>query len=259
MNDAAADSVPDLELVAVPRPAGPQDRLLFLIHGYGEPPSMLVDHLDRLDPDGRYAVVTPIAPFAKKGKPIWHRALNGGSSEATEQFLRSLAALQRDLAKLVANGGFDSDEVVVGGFSQGAGLASALMLGADGPVRPAACLAFCGFVPPVAGLRVDLARAEGRPFFLSSATDDSFVSLDASHASAACFEVFGFDVTAHELHCRHEINGEAASLAGAWLADIGASPTPPPSTRVGTVVPEARVRAGGLLEYALDLWHVVGP
>jgi len=247
--------------VRIVRRDGPQERLLFLVHGYGEPTSVLTDHLDVIDPKGRFLVATPVGPFEKKGKPIWHRALFGSSDDATVQYLASLGALQRSLVQTCENSGLDPAEVMVGGFSQGAGLAIGLCL-AIGPVAtppPLACVAFCGFAPPIAGLEVDLDRVIGLPLFLSVADDDAFVPMDGSRRSAATLASFGFGVRYYELHSRHEITPEAARLAGAWLDELGGDDVkanggarPGPGTVVGsTPVPDD---PGGLRDFVLSLW-----
>ncbi len=239
--------------VEVHRRAGPQDRLLFLVHGYGEPPSMFLDHLEAIDPVGRYVVVTPIGPFEKKGRPIWHRALSAGSEEPIVQFHTSCHALQRTYGRVVRDLALDPATAVVGGFSQGAGLAIALTLaaGPDAVPRPAGALAFCGFAPVVPGLTVDLARVAGLPLFLSVATDDVFIDLATSRSSAATLAHLGFAVSYHELACRHEITPDAAARAGSWLAGLGADPAARPS---GDPVPPEPGEMGALVD---ALWRFV--
>ncbi len=252
--------------VQIVRRDGPQNRLLFLVHGYGESPSAFTDRLDEFDPGGQFLVATPIGPFEKKGKAIWHRALFGSSDDATAQYLASLGALQQALLGTCANEGFDPTAAVVGGFSQGAGLAIGLCL-AVGPVAipvPAACVALCGFAPPIAGLRVDLDRVKGLPLFLSVADDDVFVPIDASRHSAATLAWLGFDLRYHELPSRHEVTPQAAALAGAWLAEVlaidggadagagAAFAAGRGSIAAGTPVPDD---AGGLRDLVLSLWQ----
>lgn len=260
-------AVAALDVTLHPR-AGAQDHLLFLIHGYGEPPEMFLEHLDRLDPEGRYLLATPVAPFEKKGKPIWHRALFGDADQAAEQFLASMDALVRCLAAVTREGGFPMDRTVIGGFSQGAGMAVGLTLSPGELAPPAGCLAFCGFVPPVPGLRVRLSRARGVPLFLSIADDDAFITLDASRASAGFLTEMGFDVELHELRSRHEITAEAAALAGEWLrgcanrcgtrAVDGVREPRSNGRRQPAPTPAALAEAdgAGLREYALSLWEV---
>lgn len=266
--EPSVDDAP-LEVRTVARPGivGPADRLLFLIHGYGQPPEDLAAHVEGLDPDGRFTVVTPVAPLRKAGAPIWHRALFGESEEAPQQYRSSLAALQRAYRDVLTAGGFDPAEAVVGGFSQGAGLAVGLVLSPHGSPVPAGCLAFCGFLPPVAGLPVDERRADGCPLFLSAATDDRFLPLDGSRQSAAAFAALGFSVRYHELPGDHDISPDAVGHAADWLDDVAAGSATPatpakPATPAGTgeappLGEPVPTDVGGLLDVARSLW--IGP
>jgi len=116
---------------------------------------------------------------------------------------------------------------VVGGFSQGGGLALGLLLGADVAHRPLAGFGVCSFPPPVRGLRVDRRAAAGRPFFLSSARHDHFAPIEASRAGAVLLRETGLDVTYVESEGVHEMTDEAARSIGAWLAGlVDGAPSP---------------------------------
>ena len=64
---------------------GPQDRLLVLCHGYGLPVSDLTDRLGLLDPDGRFLVVTPTAPFRHRDQVIWHKPTMSTDAAAADR------------------------------------------------------------------------------------------------------------------------------------------------------------------------------
>ena len=197
---------------------GPQDRLLLLVHGYGEPAAPMTDRLDLIDPEGRFVALVPRAPFTHKGADIWHRALMGSTPEASDQYLHSLERLGALVDAVCAAEGFDPAEAVFGGFSQGAGLAIGLTIAdADRPV-PAGCLAFCGFVPPIERLVVRRSRIAGARLVLLSATEDEFVPLEASRSSAALLADLGLDVSYAELEMAHTVSDESAKVAGAWFS-----------------------------------------
>ena len=232
----------DHELIAR---EGPQDRLLLLVHGYGEPAAPMTDRLDLIDPDGRFVAVVPRAPFSHKGADIWHRALMGSTPEASDQYLHSLDLLGDLVDGLCASEGFDPAETVYGGFSQGAGLAVGLTVeDADRP-PPAGCLAFCGFVPPIPQLPVRRDRLRGTPLLLLSATEDEFVPLEASRSSAALLRDLGLEVSFAELETGHTVTDESAKLAGAWL---GGQP-------VGRPIDD--LTAEGFGDWIDELWTIV--
>jgi predicted esterase len=197
---------------------GPATRLLVLVHGYGESPDGLTDRLDLIDPDGRFHVVVPEAPFEHRGARIWHRALSTSPELAAEQYVASMHALDRLLTGTCAATGLSPDTAVVGGFSQGGGLAFGLLVGADVTTRPGAAFGVCSFAPSIRGFRVDLAAARDRPCLAVSARRDHFAPPELSRASAAALGAAGLDVTYDELDSTHEMTDDAAALVGGWLS-----------------------------------------
>jgi predicted esterase len=202
---------------------GEQSRLLVLLHGYGEPVADLTRRLPLFDPDAQFLAVAPDAPFERRGRTIWHRALTS-PDEAAEQFVLSLAALDAHLGELERSTGLAAADAVVGGFSQGGGMALGLLLGAEVQHRPAAGFGVCSFPPSVAGFRVDLAAASGRPFFLSSAHQDHFAPIEMSRTGAALLRDAGLDLTYVESDGGHEMTDEAALQVGAWIAGTAGAP-----------------------------------
>lgn len=200
--------------------AGAQDRLLVLLHGYGEPIEQLSSRVDLLDPDGTFKVVLPHAPFERGGRAIWHRALSA-REEAEVQYVQSLAAVDAHLGELEEQLGLAAADAVVGGFSQGGGLALGLLLSADVRHVPAAAFGVCSFPPVVKDLRLDRAACAGRPYFLSSARRDHFADIDVSRAGAALLRDVGLDLTYVESDGAHEMTDEAAGQIGGWLRGLG--------------------------------------
>lgn len=196
---------------------GPATRLLVLLHGYGEPVADLTRRLTLLDPGGEFLAVAPDAPFERRGRTIWHRALTS-PDEAAAQYLQSLAALDAFLGELERSTGLPAAGSVVGGFSQGGGMALGLLLGADVAHRPAAGFGICSFPPSIQGFRVDPAAATGRPYFLSSAHQDHFAPIEMSRSGAALLRDVGMDLTYVESDGGHEMTDRAAEQVGDWLA-----------------------------------------
>lgn len=247
-SDRAVTNTPVLAHEVLTRP-GPQDRLLVLLHGYGEPSQDLVDRLHLIDPEGRFRVVVPEAPFERGGRAIWHRALTA-REEAEQQFRASLAAIDALLGDLQTELGLATSEAIVGGFSQGGGLALGMLLCAEVRHRPAGGFGVCSFPPPVRGFRVDRSAASGRPFFLSSAHQDHFAPIEVSRAGAVLVRDTGLDLSYAELPGGHEMTDAAASQIGAWLrgAPSGTGPAGGPDLLAGV---SAR---SGLYD---DLWELV--
>ncbi len=225
--DARVVEAPVLS-VDVPRRHGSQSRLLLLLHGYGEPVADLADRIDLIDPDGRFLAVYPEAPFERSGRQIWHRAMTA-PDEAEVQFLTSMAALDRCLADLEQRFGLPASEAILGGFSQGGGVALGMLLGADVEQRPAAAFGVCSFAPVVQGFRVDRSAIAGRPYFLSSARRDRFAAIEQSRAGAALIQDAGIDLTYVESDGEHEMTDAAARQINRWLVDVEAGVPAAPS------------------------------
>ena len=203
---------------------GEQSRLLVLLHGYGEPVADLTRRLPLFDPGAQFLAVAPVAPFERRGRTIWHRALTS-PDEAAAQFVQSLAALDAHLGELERSTGLAAADALVGGFSQGGGMALGLLLGADVHHRPAAGFGVCSFPPSVAGIRVALAAASGRPFFLSSAHQDHFAPIEMSRTGAALLRDAGLDLTYVESAGGHEMSDDAARQIGSWITGGRGAPS----------------------------------
>ncbi|MEZ5178966.1 MAG: hypothetical protein R2746_12045 [Acidimicrobiales bacterium] len=228
--------------------AGAQERLLVLLHGYGEPIEQLSSRIDLLDPVGRFKVVLPHAPFERGGRAIWHRALTA-REEAEAQYVASLAAIDAHLAELEEQLGLPVAEAVVGGFSQGGGLALGLLLGADVAHVPAAGFGVCSFPPVVGGFRVDPAACEGRRYFLSSAREDHFAGIEVSRSGAALLRDVGLALTYVEADGGHEMTDDVARRIGEWIAELDTGERP--------VLPAVLADVAGLDGYFAGLWDLV--
>jgi phospholipase/carboxylesterase len=211
-----------LEWSVVPRDGEPT-RLMVLLHGYGEGTEDLAGRVDLIDPDGTSCVVMPLAPFRRRDRLNWHAPMASGI-EAEEQLMASVAALDALLGELESELGLPADDALVGGFSQGGGLAYALLLGAEVRHRPAAGFGVCSFPPMVQGFAVDRAAASGRPCFLSSARQDHFAPIEMSRACAVVLRESGLDLTYVESDGGHEMTDEAATLIGRWVRSVDGGP-----------------------------------
>ncbi|UDY37820.1 hypothetical protein [Dermatobacter hominis] len=203
---------------------GSPDRLLVLVHGYGLPISALTDRLHLIDPDGALLAVTPHGPYRHRDRVIWHKPAR--STGAEEQYLGSLAALDRLLGTLEVATGLAASEAVVGGFSQGGGLGVSLLLHRDVVHRPAAAFGIYSFPAGVHGFPVDRRAAAGRPAFLSGARRDRFATIDTYRGGAGLIASTGVDLTYVEDDADHDMSDLAASEVGAWLAAVRAGAAP---------------------------------
>jgi len=135
----------------VDAPAG----LLVLLHGRGSGERDLLPLVDLLDPDRRLLAVLPRGPLRlPPGGAHWYAVRELGYPDP-DTFSSTVALTSAWLDELAAERNVPPERIVLGGFSQGAVMTYALGLAAGRP-RPAALIAFSGFVPTVPGFRLDL-------------------------------------------------------------------------------------------------------
>jgi phospholipase/carboxylesterase len=203
-------------LVSARRPAdGEAEGLLVLFHGRGADEHDLLPLAELLDPGHRLLVVCPRGPLAlPPGGAHWYvvRAL-GSPDPAT--FLPTFAAASAWLDRLIPEAGVERQRVALGGFSQGAVMTYALGLGSGRP-RPAALLAFSGFMPTVPGFQLDLSPPLP-PIAVGHGTHDPVIGVEWGRRAQAALEEAGADVLYRESPMPHTIDPGFLDELGPWL------------------------------------------
>ncbi len=202
------------------------DRLLLLLHGYGADERDLGGLLGYLDPEGQFAVVMPRGPVAAPPGFSWFDMTSQEPEAIGDAFAEALAAVDDLLDTACAEHGFDRAEAVVGGFSQGGGLALALGLGPTDRVRPAGVLALSPFVPPGL-LGIDLEGARDVPVLLQHGSADPMIPAKSTRGLAEALVEAGLPVVFGEFPMGHEVSLESVQQAQQWLARVhdGERPT----------------------------------
>ncbi len=156
--------------------AGEPEGALVLFHGRGSDEHDLYRLLDDLDPDRRLLGVTPRGPLSlPPGGAHWYITRQVGypdpqTFDATDRLVSAW------LDELARSTGIPPERTILGGFSQGAVMTHALGLGTGRP-RPAAMLAFSGFIPTVEGFDLDLAPPLP-PVAIGHGTNDQVISVE---------------------------------------------------------------------------------
>jgi thioredoxin 1 len=195
------------------------DRLLLLLHGYGADERDLGGLLGYLDPDGRFAAVLPRGPIAAPPGFSWFDFGSGDPQEAAAGFAEALAAVDDLLDAACAEHGFERAQAVVGGFSQGAGLALALALGPSERTRPVGVLAMSPFVPPGI-LEIDLEHARDVAVLLQHGTADPMIPTAGTRGLAEALVNAGLPVVYGEYPMGHEVSLESVQQGQRWLAQV---------------------------------------
>ena len=215
------------------------DRLLLLLHGYGADERDLGGLLGYLDPEGKFATVLPRGPRRRAARVLVVRHgradpddIAGGFADgARPRSTTSSTPRAPSTASTRA-------EAVVGGFSQGGGLALALGLGPQRPRPPRRC---AGHEPvraagPVRrrlrGVRRDV------PVLLQHGTDDPMIPVSRhprawprSLVEAGLPVVFGEYPMGHEVALESVQQAQRLARRGARRRAARRSRCPEPAAR----------------------------
>ena len=202
-----------IEIRARERPAaGEPAGTLVLLHGRGADENDLFPLLDAFDPERRLFGVCPRGPLSlPPGGAHWYE-LAGIPTPDPVTFWPTFEALAARVDALPG-------PLVLGGFSQGAVMSYALTL-ARGRPRPAALLAFSGFLPELEGLELDFSGLQGFPALIAHGTLDPVIPVEWSRQARAAFAEAGAAVVYREAPLPHAIDPRAVDDARALVARI---------------------------------------
>ena len=204
-------------MIAAERPAAiaEPEGALVLFHGRGADERDLLPLLDALDPERRLDGFCPRGPLAlPPGGAHWYAVARVGFPDPAT-FAEGFAA---------AAGFVDSlphERVVLGGFSQGAVTSLSVGLGRGRP-RPAAVVAFSGFVPVVDGWELGTDEPFP-PIAIGHGTFDQVIPLEFAHRSLALLEAAGASVLYRESPLPHTIDPAVVAELVPWLRDVVAA------------------------------------
>jgi phospholipase/carboxylesterase len=193
--------------------AGEPEGALVLIHGRGADEHDLFPLLDLLDPERRLLGVAPRGPLAQPpGGAHWY-ALAGLGTPDPATFSPTFDAVSAWLDGL----GVPAERIVLGGFSQGAVMSSALGLAAGRP-RPAAIVAFSGFLPTVDAYPLDLSQPLP-PVAIGHGVYDPVIGVEWGRQARHRLEHAGAEVLYRESPMEHAIDPRFVGEVRDWLAE----------------------------------------
>jgi phospholipase/carboxylesterase len=200
--------------------AGEPAGALVLFHGRGADEHDLFPLFDFLDPERRLVGVTPRGPFSfPPGGAHWYKLQEVGFPDR-ETFHATFDEVGKWLDDFLGEHGLTHDKAVLGGFSQGAVMAYSFGL-AKGRPRPAALLAFSGFIPVVDGLELDL--AEVPPVAIGHGIYDPIIPVDFGRRARQLLEEAGASVLYREYPLPHAIDPSFLMELRGWLARAAAA------------------------------------
>ncbi len=199
------------------------NRLALLVHGFGADEQDLGGLVSYLDPEGQLAVVLPRAKFPVPGTPgySWYDMLGQDSGQGT--YAEALADLDDLLSEQADALGFDRGESIVGGFSQGGGLALGLALQRSERPRPKAALAMS---PAIDTAAFDLDETNAPPVLVQHGTNDPLIPVQRSRDLARQLRALGVPTVYREYPMEHQVALESLRDASSWLTQVYAGERP---------------------------------
>jgi phospholipase/carboxylesterase len=200
--------------------AGEPAGALVLFHGRGADEHDLYPVLDFLDPERRLVGVTPRGPFSfPPGGAHWYKLQEVGFPDR-ETFVATYEEAGTWLDGFLEEQRVGHDRTVLGGFSQGAVMAYSFGLVVGRP-RPAALIAFSGFIPSVEGFELDL--SEIPPVAIGHGTYDPIISVEFSRQARKVLEEAGASVLYREYPLPHAIDPTFLMELRGWLERAAAA------------------------------------
>jgi phospholipase/carboxylesterase len=195
--------------------AGEPAGALVLFHGRGADEHDLYPLFDFLDPERRLLGMTPRGPFSfPPGGAHWYALREVGFPDR-ETFLDTYEKVGGWLDGFLEERGLGYDRTVLAGFSQGAVMAYSFGLGKGRP-RPAALMAFSGFIPTVEGFELDL--GEIPPVAIGHGIYDPIIPVEFGRQARQLLQEGGASVLYREYPLPHAIEPSFLMELRGWLA-----------------------------------------
>jgi thioredoxin len=198
------------------------DRLLILMHGLGSDENDLASLAPYLDPDGRFVIVCPRAPYTYGPGFAWFRIEQPNLQKPT--MASSLEAVEEVIASCLDQYGLQREEMIVGGFSMGGAMALSYSFGSSAVPRPAGVLVMSGF------LAADPAEldwsGESPPVLMQHGTNDPMVPIDRARMSATVLREHKVPLVFKTYAMEHNVTPESLADTTAWLDRVRAGERP---------------------------------
>lgn len=188
---------------------------IILIHGRGASPESMIPLAEALASPGT-AVILPRA-----AGNVWYPQRFIAPIEANEPYLSSALQVVADTVRVVEDAGIAPDRLVIGGFSQGACLASDFA--ARFPRRYGGVLVFSGGLigPPGTPFQFD-GDLRGTPVLVGCSDTDFHIPVERVHETTRTLSQLGGEVTERIYPgMGHTINEDEIDLARRIVSSVG--------------------------------------
>ncbi len=196
-------------------PQGDDSRTLLLLHGTGGDENDLIQLGQMLAPDA--GLISPRGTVSENGAARFFKRLAEGVFDIPDLHART-KDLVAFIAAAAAHYNFDPSKVVAAGFSNGANIATSVLLSA--PDALAGAILFRPMVPFIPETPVSLA---GKRVFIGAGETDAIVPKTHPDRLAELLRVLGADVTLKWQPTGHTLTRPDVSAAYEWMEEGQAS------------------------------------
>lgn len=193
-------------------PAQNSKRTLLILHGTGGNENDLLPIGRMLDPES--ALLSPRGKVLENGAPRFFRRIREGVFDEEDVILRA-NELADFVTGAVKENSLDASQIIAVGYSNGANIASAMMLLRPEILRGAVLLR--GQIPLIPEKLLDLT---GKSVFLSSGNFDPIVDANGANELAQLLTKAGAAVTHVWQQSGHELSRNDIDAAREWLKSL---------------------------------------
>lgn len=205
------------KVVEPTRPSSAHPPVLFLLHGFGSDEMDLLS-LSKSLPQN-LLVVSLRAPFAREhGGYMWYDLQfgNGMFKENLEQANQSKKKLNLLIAQIIKKYNVDTNNIFLGGFSQGA--ITSLRVGLTPPYRFKGLVCLSGRFPDEINMQQSPAALKQRThIFVSHGTMDSVIPINDGRDIISKLTQNGFQISGKEYAMQHQISNEVLNDLNTWI------------------------------------------
>jgi phospholipase/carboxylesterase len=196
-------------------PQGDDRRTLLLLHGTGGDENDLIQLGQMLAPDA--GLLSPRGTVSENGAARFFRRLAEGVFDIPDLHART-KDLVAFIAAAAAHYKFDANQVIAAGFSNGANIATSVLL--SEPDALAGAILFRPMVPFIPEAPISLA---GKRVFIGAGETDAIVPKTHPDRLAELLRVLGADVTLKWQPTGHALSRPDVSAAYEWMEEGQAS------------------------------------
>ncbi|MFF2481137.1 alpha/beta hydrolase [Paenibacillus sp. NPDC058071] len=183
--------------------------VLLLLHGTGGTENDLLPLAEMISPES--SVLSVRGNVLENGMPRFFRRLAEGVFDIEDLVFRT-QELNEFIDQAAAEYGFDRNNVVAVGYSNGANIAASMLFHERDSLRGAV------LHHPMVPIRgKELPDLHGKPVFIAAGTNDRICPPHETEELAALLEGAGAEVSVHWEQFGHQLTGSEAQAAASWF------------------------------------------